>query len=903
MCILEGFGGVGKTRIANAVIHQASGPAIRVVATPDGLGWDDLLIGIGTELEEIGDSTLSGREDGDLFAGLLALFREECLIVLDDIDVLLEPATGLPPKALRELVVKLSQRTPGPGRLLLVTNRSLPAGDWRKDAILHTVYPPNEAEGINILDHLLSTRGLRDEIPIDRRRDVVKWLGCNPRALEVLVSCLADEPLENLIELGSDAWEARDQVASPDLVRQLEEQLATRSLRHLDISSKLLLQMLAVYRSPFKQDAIDRLDKVVDEPKLAQAALSKRFFVSRERNWFSLNPVVREIAKREIMGEPRRLKVAHSHAAEHFTRHFRADREEASFLKHGASFVEARFHLLRIGRESEFEEIAASYRAQILASHKDIKSIPDDPDIAQQTISILTSALAGSEIGYPRLRYLLARLLLKRNRRDDDVLAFRQVTYATRTTCESGAWLLRVQLSAKLEGFRAAESTARQALIGLHSSYWWVLYRKLAIIALHSGKPQDALRILAESLEKVELKFCLPLYSLTAYTLTIHNRSAEAIELLTEGYRKLVLLDGQYSWRLFEQAIFIAHARRDSAAISKMQELVSRMSAKPSYSALCRVLSLQAAGEFERAAQVAESELYLQGDEKYHTLAAQCAFSWLCCGNPERARVAISGVSLPQNSANWWLRALVGICCDREEIYVEAIQECTGHILTASDISNDKTWLTFWDDIPEDLEPHPAFYFPRLPASLTGLDRDLVRLVEKSSALETVDMWRVRLPTLGGKLGDELLSLPPDIKGGGAQSVLLYMQNSAASIKFGGDEYMRDKYEFEQAAAVGPKAKAENVIIQKNQSGGSAVDLEKLSDDLTRLRQAMRSAATDAEHDVAVAEVAQAMAAANGGDEKKALQHLAKAGKWAWDMANSIGASLAAAILKSQLGL
>lgn len=96
VCILEGFGGVGKTRIANEVIRQANFPAIRVVVPEGGLGWEDLLILIATELDEIGEKDISSRPDGDLQVGLLSFLRKKCLIVLDNLEALLEPATGMP---------------------------------------------------------------------------------------------------------------------------------------------------------------------------------------------------------------------------------------------------------------------------------------------------------------------------------------------------------------------------------------------------------------------------------------------------------------------------------------------------------------------------------------------------------------------------------------------------------------------------------------------------------------------------------------------------------------------------------------------------------------------------------------------------------------------------------------
>ncbi|MGW1211515.1 ATP-binding protein [Streptomyces sp. NPDC002499] len=909
VCVLEGFGGVGKTRIANEVIRRADCPAIRVVTPEGGLGWEDLLILIATELDEIGENEISSRPDGDLHAGLLSFLRRKCLIVLDNIEALLDPTTGLPPRQLQSLITQISQRTPGPGRFLLITNRSLPAGPWMEDVALHTVYPPDEIAGVQILDNLLSMRGLQEEIDTEKRLDVVRWLGRNPRALEVLVTCLADEPLEQLIQLGSEAWDVRDQVAAPALVKQLEVRLARRSLEHLEVNTKLLLQMISVYRTPFRQDAIDRLSRIVEEPQVAQQLLSKRFFLSRNKSWFSLNPIMREIVRTQLTAEPRRLRVAHTQAADHFTRHFRSQNRSASLLAHGASFVEARYHLLKIGKEEEFEEIAANYRSQLLASYKNITRMPEDSDASQQLISVLMAALSATESGYSNLRYLLARLLMRRNLRDDDLLAYRQVTYATRSQSQSGAWLLRMDLAGKFEGYNASESVARQAIDSLHENEHWIFYRKLILAAFNSSKPQDALRVLNEALQKVQLSQAIPIYSLGAYILTYLNRSSEAIDLLLSGFDKVNDGGVQYSWRLFEQALFLAHGRGNEDALKKVRKSVERIQQRPGYAFLCKTLDLQRAGKWQESAIVAEMGLEACGKARYPTLAAQCAFSWLCDGNASRASAAFADVSFPSNAVTWWIKALSALHSGTRESYVEYMQKYLDRPLAESEVNDEALWIKCWDKVPNDLEPYPAFYFPRLPANLTGLDRDLVRLAERPSPLDPLIMRQAGLPQAatgreqpeGKKFANNSEQVPRN-----TSNTFIFQGASAPSIVVKGEEYMRDKYEVGQAGAVGPHSKAKDVTIQNFQGSAGEIDLQRLSVELADLRRAMRSASTDEddpERDVSIAAVAQAQAAATQGDEGKALQHLAKAGRWAWDMANSIGASLAAAVLKTQLGL
>jgi hypothetical protein len=86
----------------------------------------------------------------------------------------------------------------------------------------------------------------------------------------------------------------------------------------------------------------------------------------------------------------------------------------------------------------------------------------------------------------------------------------------------------------------------------------------------------------------------------------------------------------------------------------------------------------------------------------------------------------------------------------------------------------------------------------------------------------------------------------------------------------------------------------------------NALDAGKLADDLATLRDALLPVATIPEHYVAIGQLSSAQIAAKSGDTSKAmtaLSALGTAGKWAWDMANKIGAGVAAGAIKSHLGL
>ena len=116
---------------------------------------------------------------------------------------------------------------------------------------------------------------------------------------------------------------------------------------------------------------------------------------------------------------------------------------------------------------------------------------------------------------------------------------------------------------------------------------------------------------------------------------------------------------------------------------------------------------------------------------------------------------------------------------------------------------------------------------------------------------------------------------------------------------------MGDQYNVHgQAGAVGPNAHAHDMTFNQvwNQLE-SRMDLGKLADDLGRLREAMDREAVEPGHRLAAGAVAAAEQSAREKDGPKVMEYLKTAGKWAWSMAEKIGANLAQEALKGALGL
>lgn len=116
---------------------------------------------------------------------------------------------------------------------------------------------------------------------------------------------------------------------------------------------------------------------------------------------------------------------------------------------------------------------------------------------------------------------------------------------------------------------------------------------------------------------------------------------------------------------------------------------------------------------------------------------------------------------------------------------------------------------------------------------------------------------------------------------------------------------MGDNYTTGQAGAVGPMSSAQNMSFNQiwNQAG-PAIDLPSLARELEDMRKEMKLRTLgEPEHDISVAEVAQAEIAARSADGPKALEHLRNAGEWVLEIAKSIGSEVTIAAFKAATGM
>ncbi|KQW27056.1 hypothetical protein ASC85_27055 [Pseudomonas sp. Root401] len=432
---------------------------------------------------------------------LVSLLLKPVRIVIDEFQRMVDTGAGVPFPRVAAFIERVSKRA-APGRLLLLSHHSLDRTfRWGERVAFKTLEGLSPEEGAHLLGQLLEDSRREGDISPERRPEISRWLGGNPRAIRVLVGCLEQEALDDLTGVVPEAWEARDQDVSQSLISKLERELLVRALENLDGASASALEGLAVYRKSMDLNGISLL--LPSELKLAVflAALSSRFLLQQRGGWYTLNPVVREISLHRLKSNTRATHSAHTAAAGYYTRHFTA-KQIQNAGKLGGAFVEARYHLVQANRMEELYEIAQRFGHHLCLLYG--WSTPEARDVGRrdEIIAVLSAYL--QEGGPKSMEYYLARLLYSRRRPEDLQRALEHARKCTGPQSPAAAWVLRLRLEADVDGIEAMLMAANSAF---------------------EAVPADA--ALSE------------IYFLTAEQLTLNGRSSEAINLLEEGITKI----------------------------------------------------------------------------------------------------------------------------------------------------------------------------------------------------------------------------------------------------------------------------------------------------------------------------------------------------------------------------
>lgn len=141
-------------------------------------------------------------------------------------------------------------------------------------------------------------------------------------------------------------------------------------------------------------------------------------------------------------------------------------------------------------------------------------------------------------------------------------------------------------------------------------------------------------------------------------------------------------------------------------------------------------------------------------------------------------------------------------------------------------------------------------------------------------------------------------NIPVDAVTQATQRIILHK-----CIVLNGESQMGDRYNAQQAGAMGPNSQASNMTFQQVWNiASSNLDLNELASELRILLPKVTNLSSRPEHKVAIGNVDAAADAAAEGNGPKSLEYLKAAGQWFFDTATKLGIGVAVAAAKSHLG-
>lgn len=773
VCFVEGFSGVGKTSIARIVMKNCGMRAI-MVDTPDANSEqaDNLFLNLATELSQVempdlADSVTEGKSTDQALGSVL---NKPVLIVIDEFQKALDE-TGKPNALLINFLGRLANRPNMLGRVLLLTNRIIERSKWSEPYAVRTLTGLSPEEAEDLLGKLLNDLGRSNEILQERRRDVVNWLGCNPRAIYVLVASLEKSSLDELIGINPEVWEARDREVSPELLYKLETALLERTIERLLKSETVtLVRRLSVHRNAVKRDAIEKLLPQEAKFEGIRDELISRFLMEQHSGWFSLNPVVREISLSKLKNRKSDLEQAHSFAADHYMRHFQA-KEIVDSGKLGGYFVEARYHLVQANRDEELGKIASRFESYLKTKFSSQSSIPNQLEEINERIATLMALLETP--GAKGLEFYLARLYEARGSESDLQKALHFIRRATEAGAPADNWVFRLRLEAKFNTPLQVKLVARQGISNVPPDKGVeAIYIVTADLLQELGNPDDAIELLYEGVSKVRHKALTVVYqqlseilmseerydeSLAALKKGIATAPTNSVNLLYQSAGKLLLRTGKIEeaiallkdginhipkqfgrHRLLENLFIILISQQNLIALDDLLTEIEMLGFETQQIALGKVARLILLRDWEMAAKVANKENHRI--TKYRPLLSHEAFCWLCANNLQAAQetMEIFQTIIRPNEAYdsfYWLKAWMGLKQGDHDIAKEYLSVYLNRPIQDKEL-NELFLIRLWETVPGiKNQPDLAAHFPILPASLTGLPSDLIRVPFGSSFL------------------------------------------------------------------------------------------------------------------------------------------------------------------------
>jgi tetratricopeptide (TPR) repeat protein len=585
ICVIEGFPGVGKTRIAEELMVRLDSaavlkPLVECPAASVGLE-DDLLLNLAETLADQGDPRLAASLS---LPTLKAILARPVLLVIDELQRGFVPGSGKPSPELARVLKELGGSR-GAGRVLLLSSRELERERANERWAVHRLHGLPADEAVELFDHLLAAEGIDGEFPHARKHDIATWLGGYPRALRLFANRLRYEPLDDLLGFAHETWEAKDRKVSAELLTRIESEMFQRAREGLDAAGERFLRRLAVFRNPVEPQALERLIDAGEELPRLRAELIDRYVIELRRQRYEMPSLLRDTVVASLPPEARQQ--AHRMAGDWFGRHFRARQIVGPPERLGGAFVEARYHYVQAGDDEALREVGQRFEGHVRAIIGWVTPVPRDPAEVDERIAFLSALLSEGD-GAKGLHYYLARLLAYRRRNDDLRRAVNHARAGTGSLSPSAAWVLRIELEAEVNGQGEMEAIVREheQKRGRGAAPYADTYLAASKQLATAGQTGRAMAILRTGIAKVPAdKSLFALYQAAAEVLDRSGKSDDAVALLREGIAK-VPVDKSLASLYQAAAEILDRGGKPDEAVALLREGIAKVPAEKSLFAL-----------------------------------------------------------------------------------------------------------------------------------------------------------------------------------------------------------------------------------------------------------------------------------------------------------------------------
>ena len=692
--VLIGFSGVGKTEqvirplIARAISKGSSAVHIEVPRHPTDID-QELTALLVEELRFDGQDDLAEATGGEasFSAAVGCLLRHSTLVVLDEFQRVLDGARGQPLEPLATSLQKIARRPPDKGCLWLVSNREVDPV-WTEPFYTALLEPPSDLQDLQrIVLESIATADIEERFPADRRLEVVRRLGSNPRVLRLLGHLLRHYALEELLGLPGDVPEAP---VDPRFTEEIERSLLKKAEEGLSNAAGVFLRELSVLREPGQWKLVEAMGGHLGDVRELARQLRERYLLEIHANRYHLHPLVREVEGPRLRRDAEAWQAAHRRAGTWYAGLLHAaDTTRADDAKLALHLAGARYHLVEAQAFDELREVMAPVRTYIEHQYGWTARNPANAAEREAKISLLDLYL--EEPGTAGIEFQFAKLLKQRAAPGDLSKALPHARRATVGQDFSQPWVLWIQLVREVEGLDAAVTAARAA-------------------AEHVAPTKSLYSV----------------YQFLGACLSHIGRAGEAIDALLEGAERA---DGNEE-RLVEEALHISAGEVSNHLLQRVRDWAAERRGLEPNVVFGDVLLHERQGSWTRAAEAAQN-----GRSLYPTfihLAVQEALCWLGAGNPTNAQDALDRYPgswrHEARGANTWLEASIALhqgnllrASELLATYLDASAPTTEAGIRAS-------LLREWDHRVATIgEPNPALEFPILPPTITGLEANVLR--------------------------------------------------------------------------------------------------------------------------------------------------------------------------------